>query len=190
VIATARTLFTTHGFHGTGIAQIAAESGVRVGQLYRDFPGKEAIVAAIVEADLVAFLGEESLHDAVARGELDAVRRWIGNFVCGHGKRADMLIPEICAEAARNGRIKAIMDDVDRRVRGELTLALAAFSPGPDRAGEVAVLADLVLTLKIGLANTVAIQPRRDVAALCARIEAVIDAELTALRRGAPAMAG
>ncbi|RZM06398.1 MAG: TetR/AcrR family transcriptional regulator, partial [Sphingomonas sp.] len=37
----ARRLFVEHGFHSTGIALIAKESGVAVQQLYRDFPSKE-----------------------------------------------------------------------------------------------------------------------------------------------------
>lgn len=178
VIATARTLFADHGFHGTGIAQIAAASGVRVGQLYRDFPNKEAIVAAIVEGDLIDFLDEAALGRAVEVGDLAVVRRWIGDFVCGPAKHRNQLIPEICAEAARNDRIATIMAAVDARVRGDLKLALAAFAPGPDQADAVAVLADLILTLKIGLASQLATQPERDVGPLCARIEALIDAEL------------
>jgi len=182
VIAATRVLFAEHGFHNTGIAQIAAASGVKVGQLYRDFPAKEAIVAAIVEADLATFLDEASLREAVAAGDLKVVRRWIGDFVCGHAKRRDTLFPEICAEASRNDRIAAIMDGVNQRVRADLTLALAAFAPDPDQAAAVSVLTDLILTFKMGLASQVAVQPDRDIAPLCARIEALVDAELAALR--------
>lgn len=184
VIAATRALFAEHGFHGTGIAQIAAASGVKVGQLYRDFPAKEAIVAAIVEADLATFLDEAALREAVAVGDLKVVRAWIGQFMCGHVamERRDNLFPEICAEASRNERIAAIMDEVNARVRGDLSLALAAFAPHPCQADAVAVLCDLIVTLKIGLAQQVATQPGRDVAALCARIEALVDAELARLR--------
>ena len=47
VIQAARTAFKANGFHATGIAQIAHASGVAVGQIYRDFANKEAIVAEI-----------------------------------------------------------------------------------------------------------------------------------------------
>ena len=47
IIAAARTLFAENGFHNTGIAQIAKQSGVLVGQIYRDFANKEEIVVAI-----------------------------------------------------------------------------------------------------------------------------------------------
>jgi AcrR family transcriptional regulator len=181
VMAATRALFAEHGFHGTGIAQIAAASGVKVGQLYRDFAAKEAIVAAIVEADLTEFLDEAALARAVEARDLAVVRRWIMRFVCGPVEHRNTLFPEICAEAARNDRIAAIMQDVDRRVRTDMTLALAAFAPDPDQAEQVAVLTDLILTLKIGLANQVATQPDRDVTALCERVQALIDAELQQL---------
>lgn len=51
VTDTARKLFMNHGFHATGMAQLAKESGIAVGQIYRDFASKEDIVAAICNAD-------------------------------------------------------------------------------------------------------------------------------------------
>ena len=56
VIEAARKLFIDKGFHGTGIAQIAKDSGIAVGQLYRDFSAKEDIVAAIVNGDCCSFM--------------------------------------------------------------------------------------------------------------------------------------
>ena len=55
----ARTLFAERGFHSTGVAQIASASGVKVGQIYRDFANKEEIVAAIAVRDLEQFLAED-----------------------------------------------------------------------------------------------------------------------------------
>lgn len=153
---------------------------MKVGQLYRDFPAKEAIVAAIVEQDLIDFLGEAELKRAIAAGDLAEVRRWLGGFACGRDKEHSRLYPEICAEAARNCRIGAIMDGVEQRVRGQLLLALAAFAP--DRPEAIAVVADLILTLKIGVANQLTVRPDRDFSDLCSRIEALIDAELADLR--------
>ncbi|WP_443018235.1 helix-turn-helix domain-containing protein [Sphingobium sp. TKS] len=45
-MATTRDLFVKRGFHQTGMAQIASSSGIAVGQIYRDFANKEAIIAA------------------------------------------------------------------------------------------------------------------------------------------------
>src|SRR3546814_6846394 len=64
LLQVARTLFIEQGFHQTGTAQIAAASGIAVGQMYRDFKNKEAIIAAICEADVEAWLEEKALADA------------------------------------------------------------------------------------------------------------------------------
>src|SRR3546814_1017361 len=66
ILATTRDLFVKRGFHQTGMAQIASSSGIAVGQIYRDFANKEAIIAAICEADLAEWLEEETLETAVA----------------------------------------------------------------------------------------------------------------------------
>jgi AcrR family transcriptional regulator len=40
------------GFHGASMADIAKAAGLSVGQIYRYFENKEAIIAAIVAQDL------------------------------------------------------------------------------------------------------------------------------------------
>src|ERR1700751_4700643 len=42
------------GFHGASMAEIAQAAGLSVGQIYRYFENKEAIIAAIVAQDLAA----------------------------------------------------------------------------------------------------------------------------------------
>ena len=76
----ARTLFTEQGFHRTGVAQIAAASGIKVGQIYRDFADKEAIVAAIVESDLAAFLQRHgNPYQRIGADDLSEVQLAIGS---------------------------------------------------------------------------------------------------------------
>jgi AcrR family transcriptional regulator len=45
----ARTLFTDHGFAGTGRDQVAARAGLTRGALYHHFGGKEGLFRALVE---------------------------------------------------------------------------------------------------------------------------------------------
>lgn len=180
LIEAARVLFADQGFHGTGMAQIASASGIKVGQIYRDFPSKEAIVGAIVENDLVAFLDETSLSTAIAARDRPTIRRWIVHLVCGKDEH-DQLIPEICAEAARNERIAAIMDRVDARVRDGLVKGLRVFAPEPAKAADVATAVDLIMTLTIGVASQRNIRPDQDLTGLCRRIERLIETELDAL---------
>mgnify|MGYP003344784275 CR=1 FL=1 len=51
VLAAARDLFNSHGFHQTSMAELASAAQVSVGQIYRLFKGKEDIIEAIVHAD-------------------------------------------------------------------------------------------------------------------------------------------
>src|SRR3982751_221809 len=81
ILDTARNLFVRNGFHGTGVAQIADASGVKVGQIYRDFSSKEDIIAAIALADLSQFLDEPTLNRAIDFDNTDAIRAWILAFV-------------------------------------------------------------------------------------------------------------
>jgi AcrR family transcriptional regulator len=46
----ALTLFEARGFHATAVPEIAAAAGVAVGTLYRHFPTKEALGAALLAA--------------------------------------------------------------------------------------------------------------------------------------------
>src|SRR3546814_9318316 len=77
ILATTRDLFVKRGVHQTGMAQIASSSGIAVGQIYRDFANKEAIIAAICEADLAEWLEEETLETAVAVGDREGILAWI-----------------------------------------------------------------------------------------------------------------
>lgn len=56
LVTTAFTLFYRHGIHAVGINQILTESGVAKKTLYHHFPGKEALVAAVLEHRDSAFL--------------------------------------------------------------------------------------------------------------------------------------
>ncbi|WP_164518929.1 TetR/AcrR family transcriptional regulator [Sphingomonas sp. ABOLG] len=89
MIQAAREAFAATGFHGTGMAQIAQTSGIAVGQIYRDFANKEAIVAEIVARDLEDFLSERGLCAAGATGDPAVVRAWIGQFVACENPRGD-----------------------------------------------------------------------------------------------------
>ncbi|MFD2138543.1 TetR/AcrR family transcriptional regulator [Novosphingobium resinovorum] len=77
LLDTARRIFVEKGFHQVSIAQIAQASGIAVGQIYRDFANKEEIVAAICEANLIAWLEEAKLQAAVERRDFTAIRAWI-----------------------------------------------------------------------------------------------------------------
>lgn len=182
LIEAARMSFAEHGFRGAGIAQIAKRSGIKVGQIYRDFTCKEDIVAAIVEADLADFLAEEALHRAIETGDGGALRGWITDLVLYKANRQDApLIPEIMAEASRNERIAGIVRSADARIRLRLLAALDALLPSSGNAEALAVVADMILTMMTGLCcrDLASLEPDR--ALMVARVQLMVDRQIEAL---------
>jgi len=66
ILLAALALFAEHGFHGTSIRDIAAESAVQSASLYAHFPSKEAILAELVLA------GHEEHHTRLVTALLDS----------------------------------------------------------------------------------------------------------------------
>ncbi|MET9486113.1 TetR/AcrR family transcriptional regulator [Nocardia sp. NPDC006630] len=58
VLEVATRLFAEHGYDGTTIEMVLADSGVSRGSLYHHFPGKDALFLAVLEA-VVAGAGEQ-----------------------------------------------------------------------------------------------------------------------------------
>jgi AcrR family transcriptional regulator len=59
VIEVATRLFAEHGYDGTSVETVQAESGVSRGSLYHHFPGKEALFLAVLE-EVGAQIGREA----------------------------------------------------------------------------------------------------------------------------------
>lgn len=183
VIQAARKLFAEAGFHNTGMAQISRESGVLVGQIYRDFANKEAIVAAMVEQDLDEFLHDGVLCNACTTGDHGAVRAWIADFVTCEEVEDARIFAEITAEAARNERIAAIFHMIDRRLRQQLVLALRILvSPSiPD--ARLVTLANLVLTVSWGVMQRRVLWPNQVDHVVFSPLLACIEAQIDDLCR-------
>ncbi len=187
LVAVARKLFSENGFHGTGVAQLAAVSGIKVGQIYRDFTDKEAIVAEIVESDLAAFLNDQEITDAIERRNIPAIRDWLCQFVrCDDDTESEPLIAEIMAEAARNDRIRAIAHSINRSVKTALARAVTALAPRPDQAEARDQLVDMILTMGAGLIYRRIGDPDFEEAATYRRLLAVLDRSIDELLADGP----
>ncbi len=184
ILDSARALFIKHGFHQTGVALIAEGSGVKIGQIYRDFASKEDIIAAISRSDIADWL-EKGLESAVADGELFAIRKWIKRFVSLEPAIDQCrILTEIVAEAARNERIAGIYREIDVRSRECLAEALETLAPRANRAGRDRLIG-LILMLSLGLAMRRTIGSETDMAALSRHASEIVDWELDQLA-GAP----
>ncbi len=186
VIEAARKLFIDKGFHSTGIAQIAKESGIAVGQLYRDFSAKEDIVAAIVDADCCAFMAGDSLRTAIENNDAALVRDWLHQFITAEDDEEDVensrLFAEIVAEAGRNERIAAIFRRINDDVRGLMLNALEMLAPSPRMAERRAVLSDMISTMALGMLHQELIRRDFDRGPLARAFIVTVDREIDAMR--------
>lgn len=152
IIDTARQLFIDRGFHATGVAQIARESGVAVGQMYRDFSSKDEIVAALVTEDCAAFLRRDALRQAIDTGDLESTTNWLLKQIEPDDDREEnRLFAEVAAEAARNDRVAEIFNTMRMEWRTAVLQALSQISSDPDLEAERSQIADLLLTFTLGL---------------------------------------
>ncbi|GAA0660815.1 hypothetical protein GCM10009102_06860 [Sphingomonas insulae] len=182
-------MFIENGFHATGIAQIAKESGVAVGQLYRDFSAKEDIVAAIVNTDCRTFMAADSLRLAIDEGNEVQVRDWIRQFVQPEDEPDDgRLFAEIIAESGRNERIAAIFDSTHHDVRTLMLAALDMLAPGAALSERRSALADVILTMSLGLLHHQLVRPRAPLTALVHAMTAIVDRDIDAISREAQAL--
>mgnify|MGYP002393353219 CR=1 FL=1 len=112
------------GFHGSSMAEIAQQAGLSVGQIYRYFDSKEAIIAAIVERDMAEMRdkyselrdGETPVLDAILAKCVQAIDAYY------ESDRAALIL-EVVAEAARNPTVACILRSADaeeRRMRQDL----------------------------------------------------------------------
>ncbi len=110
ILAAAMACFARSGFHKASMQDICAEAGMSAGNLYRYFRSKEAIIAAIAEAERVR---NSALFELLKRAEdpvlglIELARRYLREM---NGRNAPMLCTEIIAEALRNPEIRTMFE--------------------------------------------------------------------------------
>jgi AcrR family transcriptional regulator len=182
LVDAARKLFIANGFHATGMAQIAKESGIAVGQIYRDFASKEDIVAALVEADCARVLEFDEIDQAIAARDCDRVRAWLRWFIEPDDSLEDArLFTEILAESSRNHRIAGIFTAMQDGLRERLTGSLLLLAPGDHLATARATMADTITTVSLGLLQYRLLRRDLQVKPLLAALHDMIDREVDRL---------
>jgi len=97
VEATARIL-VRDGYEGASTNRIAAEAGVSIGSLYQYFPGKAALVAAVVERHNEALMRvvRAALAEAAGAEVATGVRKLVAAAIAAH--RIDPKLHKVLAE--------------------------------------------------------------------------------------------
>lgn len=141
IIAAARLCFRKHGFHGAGMAEIAKTSQLSVGQIYRYFDNKDAIIEEIVRRmvtnKIQLITGNAHNLQQVAH---NLAHRRIGNLsspfkedICVEQKeQAEIdhaLMLEVAAEATRNPVVEKIWRDSEKQLFNEAKSFLSKSFP-------------------------------------------------------------
>lgn len=137
--------FSREGFHGTSMHQICAEAQMSPGALYRYFPSKDAIIEAIA--------AEERQRNSRYLNRIKADGGLATFFETGFAFLRDViaspegaLCAEVCAEARRSARVRAIFESNHRQAHADLKAGLAQaqargeIDPGLDLDAAVTVL--------------------------------------------------
>lgn len=163
------------------MAQIATASGIAVGQIYRDFANKEAIIAAICEADLAGWLGEETLEAAVAAGDIPAIYAWIERIATQEPSQEDRrLMCELLAEAGRNPIVAEMNRKVDDRLCTSLEGALKSLAPRAC-AQDRTTMMDFIISISWGMVARMELFPHREHDTVRRYVASLLHKELAAL---------
>lgn len=171
IAAAARVCVVRHGFHAASMAQIAEQAKMSVGQIYRYFPNKEAVIHAIVErivAQRMAWIANSARQFDLAAF---LATRMFSEDATEVEDRA--LLLEVTAEAARNPVVAEIVKKADHRLHAQALAAVRVDYPELSDQ-EAAARVEFVAVLSEGTAFRRATEQPADVATLEALYREVI----------------
>lgn len=110
IITAARRCFRASGFHAASMSQIAAEAQLSVGQIYRYFNNKDAIVGEITRRIIDSRISE--IEGKVQTTLIPHTLAWR----IALDEDDDALMIELAAEATRNPAVAEMMAQADARM--------------------------------------------------------------------------
>lgn len=175
ILDAAERCFVQHGFHRATMQDLARMAGMSVGNLYRYFPAKDAVVLALAERDR-AEAARHFCHDEL---ELwPTLARLIRHFLVESPREKAVLLVEVWAEATRNPTIAATIERFDAENHAWIAEALRAAAPLSD--AEVSDLVDRIHVEVQGIHVARALSPGYDPMPAVNRLIAGIEAKLAA----------
>jgi TetR/AcrR family transcriptional regulator, repressor for uid operon len=127
ILDAAAECFRKSGFHGASMSEIAKSFGMSAGHIYNYFDSKESIIQALVQRDL------DQTLDRIAKlqGEKDILKAMLGTVDEGVQRRIERseLDTEILAEAARNSKVAATVQDTDSVIREKVMNLIKSIQP-------------------------------------------------------------
>ena len=126
ILASVRQAFADKGFDGASMQDLARASGISVGNFYRYFPSKSAIVEALISSDLDEI---EAMFRAILESPrpMQALRETLAWRIAQQQKTLEgQLWSEISAVARRKPEIGAVMARMETQVTDYLIRTFAA----------------------------------------------------------------
>lgn len=159
IVATARHLFSSQGFHQTPMSELACEADVSVGQIYRFFTGKSDLIRAIIREDATARIAEM----IAVQAELDAGRISIETALVTFCLQAlqngnEALSFDILAEGHRDPEVAATIAEFCRAGRSVIGGLVLAANPDVTEAQRDGA-AEMILAVMFGLGHRSLSQP-------------------------------
>lgn len=163
------------------MAQIATASGIAVGQIYRDFANKEAIITAICEADLANWLEEETLKAAVLASDSEAIHAWIERIATDEPSLEDRrLMCELLAEVGRNPIVADMNQRAEVLLRASLEAALMSLAPDASPQDRTTMM-DFIISVSWGMVARIELSPHREHDTLRRYVASLLHREVAAL---------
>ncbi|WP_315710171.1 TetR/AcrR family transcriptional regulator [Brenneria uluponensis] len=166
IIAAARTCFRCSGFHGASMAEIAKQAKLSVGQIYRYFTNKDAIIEEIVQHIVdkkiqLLMSNEEDPHSFMAH---TLTTRLPANEGLSYDDDKTLTL-EVTAEATRNPRIANILREADAKLFHQATTLLQQRYPqlAPE---SIAARVEFIAVLSEGSAFRSILPPKAPIATL------------------------
>ncbi|ONK13728.1 TetR/AcrR family transcriptional regulator [Streptomyces sp. MP131-18] len=120
--------FARNGFHGTSMQDVFRETGLSAGAVYRYFPGKEAIIAALAK-EVLATIGE-AFDDALNAERLPGPHEILGDAL----RRVDALllfppplVVQVWAETFRSEELADVLRGAIGTLLGTWTTIVEAY---------------------------------------------------------------
>lgn len=134
ILALVRVAFAEKGFDGASMQDLARAAGMSVGNFYRYFPSKDALVEAMVQLDMAEM--ERDFAEIRGSGDpLAAVRAKIAEHIRGECADDGRLWAEINAASHRKPQIASICCGMEDMVARNLLHVLGHLSGiGPEAA--------------------------------------------------------
>lgn len=189
ILDAAERCFVRSGFHRTTMQDVAQESGMSAGNLYRYFPSKDAIVAGLTERDRREAAETFAAMQSAGGDFMTAFAALGRRHFEDEPREKAVLCLEIWSEATRNPHFGRLTSDCAADVIGRLSQLL----DGAKAAGTIApaldsrTVATLICTMGDGLVVRRAVHPdfdpAREVAAVMHVIAALVSGQVSALDR-------